>query len=262
MSQRFKANKNENASKNTRLDVAGEFAGFRFGRDQLAHVTRYLFICEWMIKEAKRIKRPLSILDIGCGDVYVARVLNASFVVKKRDVVRLYTGLDIDNVILERASNTLPTSMDIELICDDFTTGALEQFKNKQFDFVICTEVIEHVKPKFVILLLSEIKRIAKRAIISTPNFDGGTGHIPEDHIKEWKIDDLLVLMNEVGIKPMQSVGVFCNLQHVKKLCKANAKLKSLYDYLEPRMDSDLLSLCMARFIGLESQNVMHVCEL
>lgn len=261
MSQRFKASQNVHGSKNTRLDIAGEFSKYRFGRDQLAHVSRYLFIAEWIIKEAKRLGYPLRVLDVGCGDIYVARVLVASFRAKKSDVVSRYMGFDIDDKSLAKTRKSLPASMNIELACGDITDNGLSHFEDKSFDVVICTEVIEHIQPELVEGLLREIKRLANRAIISTPNFAGGTGSIPQDHVKEWNYVELVALMQRCGLEVKRHIGVFCNLNRVKALCKSNDRLRHLYEFLEPRMDSDFLSICLARFVGTEAQNIMYLCN-
>jgi|GEM_PF-5078187 len=261
MSQRFRASRNVNASKNTRLAIAEEFAHYRFGRDQLAHVSRYLYIVEWLEGYARKLGRPLDILDIGCGDVYVARVLIASSRVKKTDVVRRYVGLDIDDYSLQLTGKTLPQSMPIELICGDVTTGGLAQFTDKAFDLVICTEVLEHIQPEFVLGVLSEIKRLTQWALISTPNVSGGSGRIPQDHVQEWDCEVLTALMRQAGLEVRKRIGIFCNLARVKELCKQDPKLAKIYDLLSDRMDSHFLSICMARFVGAEAQNVLYICE-
>ena len=262
MSERLKASVNKHGSKNTRLAIADEFGNYRFGRDALAHTFRYLFICEWIIKNAKAANRPLSILDIGCGDVYVARVLVSSFRVKKTDIVARYVGFDIDDKSLARTQKTKPTSMPIELVCGDITDSDLARYQDKEFDLVVCTEVIEHIQPRFVPGLLEEIRRIASYALVSTPNFAGGTGSLPKDHIKEWTYAELSQAMSDAGIEILQEIGTFCNLSRVKELASKDQKVRAMYSFLERRMDSDLLSLCMARIIGTESQNILYVCRL
>lgn len=262
MSERLKIAVNKNSSKNTRLPIAEEFGNYRFGRDALAHLFRYLFIGEWIIKNARAAKKPLQVLDIGCGDIYVVRVLVSSFRVKKTDVIARYVGFDIDDKSLRRTEKTKPHSLQVELVCGDVTDGGLAQFRDDEFDLVICTEVIEHVKPEFVEGFLNEIKRIGRYAIISTPNFAGGTGKLPEDHIKEWTYRELSALLRACGIDVLQEIGTFCNLNRVKRLAVHDSSIESTFRFLERRMDSDLLSLCMARVIGNEAQNVMYVCKL
>jgi len=63
MSERFQASRNDNGSKNTRLPIAVEFGNYRFGRDALAHVSRYLLIVQRLIEIAKE-RGPLTVLDV------------------------------------------------------------------------------------------------------------------------------------------------------------------------------------------------------
>jgi hypothetical protein len=178
-----------------------------------------------------------------------------------RDVIDWYVGFDIDDKILAKASASLPRSLDIELVCGDVTTGDLAQFDDAAFDLIVCTEVIEHILPEFVPSLLSEINRIGNRAIISTPNITGGTGKIPEDHIKEWDCGELTALMQDCGLDVRERIGVFCNLNRVKEVAKRDRTVRTIFSYLEPRLDSDFLSICMARFLGASAQNVMYLCD-
>ena len=262
MSERFKIQENKNGSKNTRLPIAEDFANFRFNRDELAHMSRYLFVCEQLIHFSKEMGRPLKVLDIGCGDAYVARTLQGSFVVKKAEVLQEYVGFDIDNKSLERTAETFPKAIPHRLVCGDITNGDLSQFGDKQFDVVVCMETIEHIQPAFVPKLLGEINRVGRLQFISTPNWSGGSGQLPEDHIKEWTYDELRSEILAAGLLVQLEIGVFCNLQHVKRLAKTDTTVAMLYKYLEPLMPADLLSLVMARFIKHESQNVFYVCGL
>lgn len=260
MSERFKIKKNKNNSKNTRLPVGEDFSKYRFNRDELAHVSRYLFICEELIKLSK--KRPLRILDIGFGDAYIPRTLNASFVIQKKKVISHYVGLDIDDVSIKRTADTFPASIDHTLICDDITTGALERFKKNEFDVVIFLETIEHIKPTKVKQVLEEIKRIGQIAYISTPNITGGSGSIPEDHIKEWDYQELRGLILQTGIEIEKEIGIFCNLNKVKEIAKENKMVATIYNFLVEQTASDFLSIIMAKFIKTESQNIMYICKL
>lgn len=263
MSERFKASVNVNDSKNTRLPVNEEFENYRFGRDALAHVSRYLLLCEELIEYAKKLGRPLRVIDIGCGDVYIARVLISSFAVRKSDVISRYVGVDIDDVSIKRTAESLPgKSIPIELVCTDITTGGLSQFADKEFDVLINTEVIEHIQPRFVPEVLREFKRISRFAYISTPNFTGGTGQLPEDHIKEWDCEELTAEMKAAGIDVKRRVGIFSNLNKVEKLAKTNPGIREKYDFLRDKMDGHFLSIAMARFIGIHAQNVMYVCDM
>lgn len=256
MSERFKATLNVHDSKNTRLPIADEFASYRFGRDALAHVHRYLYICEQLI-ELARHHGPLKVLDIGCGDAYVARTLQASFRVTKADVLRSYVGFDLDDKSLARTRATAPRSFPVELVCGDFTDGGLDGWADKEFDVVVCTEVIEHVQPEFVPPLLADIARLGHWAFVSTPNWTGGSGRLPADHVKEWDTDELLELMREAGLRLVRPrIGTFCQLRNAADAADEN--VRRVYEFLRPRMDAHLLSLTMARFLGPAAQNVLY----
>lgn len=261
MSERFKASVNVNDSKNTRLPIVEEFSKYRFSRDALAHMFRYKFVCEKWIERSKELGRPIRILEIGCGDVYTLRVYTAdpafSFAPKKA-YVEEYVGLDIDDKSVARTKATLPKWLDkCRVVCGDFTTGALSRFKDDEFDVVVCMEVIEHVQPKFIEPLLKEIRRIAPMALISTPNFTGGTGVLPDDHIKEWDVDELSELMVKCGLAVHELNGQFCNIAKVKK---AKVIDQSVIDLVEKTCPADLASLVLARFAGKYAQNILYVC--
>jgi 2-polyprenyl-3-methyl-5-hydroxy-6-metoxy-1,4-benzoquinol methylase len=264
MSERYKASTNVHNSKNTRLPIREEFYNCRFNRDALAHISRYLMICEQVISLSKMHGRPLTWLDIGCGDIYLARTLDKSFVVRKTDVVAEYVGFDIDDVKLKKVEATKPGSMDIALVCGDFTTGGLKQFSSNAFDVVTCLEVTEHVQSKFVLPLYQDIARICQfdgDIWISTPNFRGGTGKLPKDHIKEWNVEELLPLMAEAGLLVKSTTGIFSNLNHVKKYCEGNPWARTVFEALDPRFDSNFLSLVMGRLLGHEAQNILYHCR-
>ena len=254
MSQRYVLKNNKNQSKNTRLPIVEDFKHYRFNRDELAHVSRYLFACEFLINLSKKHKKPLKVLDIGCGDIYIARTLSSTFHIKNEKVIKKYVGVDIDKTLMEKVGKNKPAFVD--LVLGDLTDGITKRFKDDEFDLVICMEVIEHLDPKFIKELLVEIKRVGKSFIISTPNFEGGTGKIPQDHIKEWKYSELKELLDLVGFKILDEVGVFCNLN---KISKSNETSKKVYNFLKGKVDSNFLSIIMAKFLGKDSQNLMRI---
>ena len=69
-------------------------------------------------------------------------------------------------------------------------------FEEKEFDIVLCLEVIEHLKKEEGLRLLSELERVSKRVIVSTPGifrnqrlFDGNVNqaHLSYYHVKEFE---------------------------------------------------------------------------
>jgi len=261
VSERFSAAVNVNKSKNTRLPIADEFSNFRFGRDALAHVSRYLWVIDNLIALSKEFKRPLKVIDVGCGDCYIPRTFAASYAIKKTDIIEQYVGVDIDDKRIERTRATFPQSVPHRIDLGDFTVDALQKYGDKEFDVLVNLEVLEHIQPELVRPALVQFKRIAHRGWISTPNGTGGTGQIPEDHIKEWDCQELSNLMKDVGFWVQRRIGIFSNLMHVRQIAKTEPRIQELLDFLEPRMDKHFLSLTMARLIGGHAQNIFYICN-
>jgi 2-polyprenyl-3-methyl-5-hydroxy-6-metoxy-1,4-benzoquinol methylase len=258
MSERYRAAKNKNDSKNTRLPIREEFSLCRFNRDALAHISRYLLVCERIIELAKEKKRPLRWLDIGCGDVYLARTLNKSFHEEKAKIVAEYVGFDIDDKKLSKIADDLPGSFPIRLVMGDFTCGDLKPFHTMSFDVVTCLEVTEHVKPQFVLPLYKDIARLAPEAWISTPNWPGGTGKLPKDHIKEWDVKELVPVMNKAGMRVVEQIGIFCNLTHARQFAKIDGPTRMVLSNMENKFDGNFLSLVLGRMLGERAQNILY----
>lgn len=263
MSERFKIQNNKNNSKNTRLPIREEFHSMRFGRDALAHLSRYLLINDKIINLSKKLNKPLKIIDIGCGDVYVLRVLSKTQI-KNKKIIQKYVGIDVDEKSIKRTIEdiTAPSTVEImDLQLGDITEGYLEKFKDKEFDLLINLEVIEHLQPKFVPKVLKEYGRISRYQYISTPNITGGSGKIPDDHIKEWDTDELMKEMEKSGLKVLKRIGIFCNLNKVKKLSKLSPDIESNFNFFKKVFDKYLLSIIMAKFLGTKSQNILYICK-
>ena len=84
-------------------------------------------------------------LDLGCGDGRLTAELHA----------RSVTGADVSDVALERARRRLPGARFVRIEPD-----APLPFADGEFDLVLCTETIEHVRD--VQLLLSELRRVLR----------------------------------------------------------------------------------------------------
>ena len=81
-------------------------------------------------------------------------------------------------------------------------------FKDKEFDYVICNQVLEHVEnPE---QFLNEQMRVAKRGCLEAPSLIGEYLHPKESH--KWlilEIENKIVLMDKelVGFKPTHDLG-------------------------------------------------------
>jgi 2-polyprenyl-3-methyl-5-hydroxy-6-metoxy-1,4-benzoquinol methylase len=87
-------------------------------------IPRYRVLCSYM----KHLGRPISLLDVGCGEGLILRYCDREWLVN-------YTGVDISQAGLDRIKTLLPTD---RLIC-----SALEEFSTEQrFDVILFNEVL------------------------------------------------------------------------------------------------------------------------
>lgn len=147
----------------------------------------------FFILKSKKIK---SVVDIGCGEGFGMEQLY------KNHIGNSYVGLDSSSVALKTAKKIHPQFK--------YVKGSIynSPFRDKQFDLVMCSEVLEHLTyPDKAIL---ELQRISKKYIlISVPfepwfrimNFARGKylanlGNHPE-HINWWGKRSLRELLNK-----------------------------------------------------------------
>lgn len=131
-----------------------------------------------------------NVLDIGCG--YTANKY-ANIVADAQDLSKFYK----DKNFIQITEKKLP-------------------FKDKEFDFVITSHVIEHVE-NFQ-FFLKEIERISKQGYIELPSRLGDNLVIEnlKDHIWWFKYDDELKLL--IASKKNQFLEPFINVSTAKKL--------------------------------------------
>lgn len=242
MSIRNRLEVNENNSKNTRLDIAGAGALGNFRADILAHMSRFNKVAELIIKESKLRGRPLSLLDIGCGEVYPLRVLYNAHVVAKKEVVKKYRGIDIDPAVLS-VFETYSGMMNIfnaRIDIQDLTVDPAIKVGKSTVDFFWSTEVIEHMNREFVPIWLDEVDRCLKRGAliyISTPNHDGSNKKLPEDHIYEWGFEELKEELTSRW-KLVEVTGTFIQMPKFRAANKEHTRIPDqLVSIYEQRFD-------------------------
>lgn len=96
------------------------------------------------------LNRGMSLADLGAGDgALLVALANADLLDSSAQMV----AVDLSEDRCER----LRSNTDFQVICSDVTS--IPELKNQSLDFVICTQVIEHVDE---IALLKEVNRILK----------------------------------------------------------------------------------------------------
>lgn len=108
-----------------------------------------------VLEVLKNIKPHESFLDVGCASGhYVERMLGRCL---------RCVGIDMDRQDIELAKMDLPHG---EFYCEDATS--LSRFRKSEFDWVLCSEVLEHV-PNWK-NALAEVKRVCRgNAVFTIP---------------------------------------------------------------------------------------------
>lgn len=128
-------------------------------------------------------KKTKTILDVGCGPGYPMELL------KKVKPNLEATGVDLFDEYLKRAKKL---GVYNKLIKSDVRKLP---FKEREFDTVICLQVIEHLSKRQGLELLKNLERIAKYQVILTTSF-GFFEHPDVDenklqrHLSGWEDDD------------------------------------------------------------------------
>ena len=256
--RQLKVNKND--SKNTRMDIAGAGFGGDFRTDVLAHISRFNKIAQLIIQESKDKKRPLNILDIGCGELFPMKVIYKAHVVSKQKVVKSYRGIDIDDAVLKVFDNHkgMTDIMNVSIDIQDLTTHPKIKLKPSSIDFFYSTEVIEHMQRKFVPKWLNEVDKVLKKGAmiyISTPNHDGSNDKLPEDHVYEWGFEELKKELTKRW-ELIEVTGTFIQMPRFNRANKKHQRIpQELVDIYKTRFDNYWLRNVLAAPYPEEANN-------
>lgn len=213
-------------------------------RDYAAHFFRWGFI--------KRFTSPSSIiLDVGCGqDKPVLGVLTAS----KAFVPKLYVGVDLNKLSKVGIRQWAQWHSEFNFI---------EQYQEliklyKEFNVVICLEVIEHMAMKNGLCLLRGLFECCAQdglVILSTPVFNGKAAR---NHVHEWTIFELQKALIETGFMIIARFGTFANKHDLRPVLTSSEQI--VYKALSQYYDNDVLACFLAPLHPDQSRNNVWVC--
>ena len=121
-----------------------------------------------------RFIRGHDLIDVGCGGGFVAEAM--------RRVGGRATGIDVSENSIAYANRRFPNC--------EFAAETLEEFakQDRKFDFIYCSEVIEHVPDlDSFVTALAQICRLDGKLFVITP--DIGHWRVPKD-IVSWNVVD------------------------------------------------------------------------
>ena len=192
--------------------------------------SRVLFLQEFVRKYA-----PLggTILDVGCGDMYLSKVLPAY----------KWTGIDIaPNMSNDKA-------MKVDLMAPPYP------FPAESFDVALCSEVLEHLFDLRVVN--HEVARLLKPGgtfIMSTPNFDYidhqlmGFKQLLFDankvwlfeHIRQYNFDVHDKYLQEAGFDPLEVVGADAHYSSFFEYARIALKSLIRYEHKKELTDGEI----------------------
>lgn len=136
---------------------------------------------------SKNIKDDKKILDYGCG---VGRLLD-SYNVDKHKVVGADISLIYKDIIMEKV-----TKMGLDFKWVHIPNNKLP-YDDNYFDTAVCMQVLMHTQPTDILDIMNELKRVAKKVIISAKEGSGkhneqiGTGKVFKGHSYYYNYDKL-----------------------------------------------------------------------
>ena len=218
--------------------------GYFVHRDYAAHFFRWGWV-------ARRVKRGMRILDIGCGvDLPLERVISAPNVYMNAQP-EMIVAVDWNKVPrhFNPAWLLLKDDFDFnsrfaELITSTSPEGEVRFIPSSQFDLIVCLEVIEHMPVEKGDELLRGIYACLKPggcAILSTPVFDGKAA---ANHIHEYGIAELAQKFITNGFTITERYGTFASEKDIKKV--ATDAEKALIQELKMWHSGDVIANFLA----------------
>lgn len=259
-----KAATDGSGSKWTRMEVSADLSFLNIRREHFAHFLHYKKNIHVMKAMAARLGRPITVLDVGCGEANTLRMFWSADTSKKKDVMKTYIGIDGDPVVIAKTEEIVKTPLRgikgrLEVV--DITKGVFP-VKPGSVDLVINNEVLEHIPVDGVPKVLRAIRRCLSAdgvALISTPNKDGTRDKLPADHVYEHGYQELHDEFKEAGLECQRCVGVYIQKPKLIRYLKEHAPDK--VDWAEEiweKYGNDVGSIMTADWAKPVANNLIH----
>lgn len=220
-------------------------------RDYIAHCLRWSHVIKRL--SDKRAYETARILDVGCGrELPLPTTLYSS-----RFIVQQYVGVDAGPINLDARERFHSGRFPVEIYeRTDFLDLDLGKYGERVFNVVTCFEVLEHVEPEHMILMLRKIKQSmdpAGRAFISTPCWDVATK--AANHVNEMRYEALGAVIEREGFTIKDVHGTFASIREYEPHLKESHR--EAFNDLRGYYDVNFLACIFAPFYPAYSRNCL-----
>lgn len=177
-----------------RHDVESDGSKFKWGTQFLAHISRYEKAADLIVSEAAKLGRPVDVLSVGCGNMGELRYLVGGLYVKKSDVLRSYTGIDISEMECPLGEKLL-SEIDYNFYVQDISDNPVLPVDDESVDLAVCLEIIEHMEKSAAQKWVEDLSFCMRKGglvYFSTPNAKYSHSTNKKYHPYEWDLDELL----------------------------------------------------------------------
>lgn len=158
-----------------------------------------------------------SVLNVGFGSANFEKI----FFSNTSEIISWY-GIDISKKSVDAAKKLFPRA--------NFKVGSVEnlQFKNETFDYVLAFEVLEHIQPSHILVVLKELKRVLKKGgklLLSVPINEGleemlKNNYNPNAHLRDYTVELIIAELVIAGfiIKHKRTFYAFSKYYKLKSI--------------------------------------------
>ncbi|MEM1804593.1 MAG: class I SAM-dependent methyltransferase [Nanopusillaceae archaeon] len=175
----------------------------------------FLFLSNYIFNLLKE-KEKLNIIDLGCGNCFLLKILETNFVEYPKKTIN-YFGIDLNENILQDFYNKNKekiNKINATLIVHNLLEGI--PFENDYFDIAVCLEVIKYWKKEKIPIFLKEVYRVLKKEgifFLSTQGIFENNSIDLNDFLKKYEnlgiksafyIEEFLKILEEAGFSVLK----------------------------------------------------------
>lgn len=139
-----------------------------------------------------------SVLELGCGFGRITKLILNNF-----PGIQKYVGVDISPHQIENAKNYLKSTNNSQIV--NFIVSDIQSLSiNDQFDLVLASEVLLHVLPSEIKMVMEKMKQLSKLHIINIDWYEENLPEVVAEHNFVHSYEDIYKSMS--GVKNVKRI--------------------------------------------------------